>query len=159
MDLRLIVFDFDGVFTDNCVYVSEDGQEMVKCSRADGIGLRKLEACGLQLLILSTEKNPVVARRAEKLNIECIHGCDDKLTRLRQELETRGFTWSQVAFVGNDINDAECLETVGVPLVVADARPEVLPLGLATTRTPGGQGAVREICDYIATAFEAKGAA
>lgn len=147
--LRFVIFDFDGVFTDNLVYVLEDGRELVRCSRADGLGLRRLESLGLECMILSTEKNPVVVQRSKKLQIECISGCDDKLSSLTEQLQRRRLSLKQTAFVGNDINDLSCLEAVGCPIVVGDAHPEVLEKGCYRTRAHGGRGAVREVCDLI----------
>ncbi len=78
LNVRLAVFDFDGVFTDNCVYMFEDGREAVRCSRADGLGLRRLERAGVEPLVLSTERNRVVGARCAKLKIGYQQGCDDK---------------------------------------------------------------------------------
>lgn len=152
--VQVVVFDFDGVFTDNAVYVASDGTEMVRCSRADGLGLRKLEALGKSPMILSTEVNPVVGVRARKLKIPCTQGCDDKLAALRTIAAERGVGLEAFAFVGNDVNDAECLANVGLPIVVADAHPDVLELGLYRTRTLGGHGAVREVCDLLHALLE-----
>ena len=148
--VRLVAFDFDGVFTDNAVYVSQDGTEMVRCLRSDGLGLQLLAACGVATVIISTEKNPVVSARARKLALRCIQGCDDKLGALQRLLSELGLTMQQTAFVGNDVNDLDCLKAVGVPIVVADAHADVVPHAAYRTRTPGGHGAVREICDVIA---------
>jgi 3-deoxy-D-manno-octulosonate 8-phosphate phosphatase (KDO 8-P phosphatase) len=145
---RLFAFDFDGVFTDNTVYVFEDGRESVRCWRSDGLGLRKLERL-VRIVILSTEKNPVVLRRAEKLGIECHHGLPDKLVVLERLAREAGIELSQVAYMGNDINDAACLGRVGLPIVVQDAHEDVLPLARIRTQTRGGRGAVREVCDLF----------
>jgi 3-deoxy-D-manno-octulosonate 8-phosphate phosphatase (KDO 8-P phosphatase) len=147
--VRLVVFDFDGVFTDNAVWVTEDGREMVRCWRGDGLGLQALSRLGLGLLILSTEENSVVQARGRKLRVECINGCPDKLSELRRIVEQRGLRMAQVAYVGNDINDSDCLAAAGVPIVVNDAHPSVVDLARYRTRTPGGYGAVREICDLF----------
>ncbi len=147
--LCLMVFDFDGVFTDNAVYVLEDGRESVRCSRLDGFGLRRLEESGVEPLILSTEKNPVVQARARKLKIKARNGLDDKLAALREEVAARGLSLDQVGYVGNDINDLDCLRVVGLPMVVADSHPDVLDAGLYRTRWLGGNGAVREVCDMV----------
>jgi YrbI family 3-deoxy-D-manno-octulosonate 8-phosphate phosphatase len=155
LSLRLMVFDFDGVFTDNMVYVFEDGREAVCCSRSDGIGLRRLESAGVELMIVSTEVNPVVSFRAAKLKIACMQGVEDKLTALTRLTGERGIDLSMVGFVGNDINDRQCLARVGLPVVVADSHPEVLQLAYYRTVAVGGRGAVREICDLVA---EARGA-
>jgi YrbI family 3-deoxy-D-manno-octulosonate 8-phosphate phosphatase len=145
---RLFAFDFDGVFTDNTVYVFEDGREAVRCWRSDGLGLRKLERL-VRIVILSTEKNPVVLRRAEKLGIECQHGLPDKLVVLERLAREAGIELSQVAYMGNDINDAACLGCVGLPIVVQDAHEDVLPLARIQTQARGGRGAVREVCDLF----------
>ena len=153
--LRLVAFDFDGVFTDNSVYVFQDGREAVRCSRADGIGLRKLEQVGIEPIIVSTETNPVVVARSEKLKIFCRNGCENKLAVLDELLAERGVGFHETGFVGNDINDLACLEKVGMPMVVRDAHPDVLDIAVYRTDLPGGHGAVREICDLIARVREA----
>ena len=145
---RLVAFDFDGVFTDNTVYVFDDGREAVRCWRGDGIGLRQLERRA-RVVILSTEKNPVVRRRADKLAVECHHGLADKRAVLERLASEASVELSAVAYVGNDTNDAPCLRAVGLPIVVADAHPDVLALAKLRTLAPGGQGAVREVCDLF----------
>lgn len=148
--VRLAVFDFDGVFTDNRVYVGEDGKESVSCSRADGFGLARLKELGVETLVLSTETNRVVAARSAKLGVRCIHGCADKLAALVQHTRELGVAMSEVAYVGNDINDLACLRAVGVPIAVSDAVPAVLSAVAHRTHAAGGQGAVREVCDWMA---------
>ena len=147
--IKLAVFDFDGVFTDNRVIVSEAGKESVACCRSDGIGLRRLREAGVETLIISTEPNPVVAVRAAKLGITCIHGSPDKLAQLRDEATRRKLSLDEVAFVGNDVNDAGCLQGVGLPVVVADAWPEVKTMARVVLSRKGGEGAVREFCDMV----------
>lgn len=150
--VTLVVFDFDGVFTDNAVYVSENGTESVRCSRSDGLGLARLKEAGVSTLILSTETNPVVSVRAAKLGVQCVQGVTNKRDKLVEISEHLGIALSEVMFVGNDINDISVLKTVGFPVVVADAWPEVLPYAQYITERLGGQGAVREICDAIVKA-------
>lgn len=148
-DVDLVVFDFDGVMTDNTVTVGSDGIESVTCWRGDGIGLSALRKSGVDTLVLSTEANPVVAVRCAKLGVECHQGIDDKAQRLSELLAERDMASDRVAYVGNDINDADCLKLAGLPIVVADAHPDVVPLARYVTETPGGRGAVREVCDRI----------
>jgi 3-deoxy-D-manno-octulosonate 8-phosphate phosphatase (KDO 8-P phosphatase) len=148
--VRLVVFDFDGVFTDNRVWVDEDGRESVACCRADGFGLRRLAEVGVEALIVTTESVPVASVRARKLEVQCIQGADDKLAILHAEVERRGVALEETAFVGNDVNDAACLEAVGVPIVPADAWPEVKGLARWVLERRGGEGCVREVCDEIA---------
>jgi YrbI family 3-deoxy-D-manno-octulosonate 8-phosphate phosphatase len=144
--VRLAIFDFDGVFTDNRVWVNERGEESLAFSRSDGLGLRRLDEVGVQYLILSMERNPIVAARAEKLKADCLQGIDDKISVVR---ERAGDGLADVAYVGNDINDAECLRVVGLPVVPADAWPEVKPLARWVLERPGGRGCVREFCDAV----------
>ncbi len=147
--VKLLVLDFDGVMTDNRVLVDENGVEAVWCHRGDGWGLARLRDIGFPALVLSTERNRVVAARCRKLNLECIHGSDDKAARLRQLAEERGLTAAEIAYLGNDVNDRGCLEWAGVPMVVADAVPEVMGLARLVTAARGGHGAVREVADWI----------
>ena len=147
--VRLLALDFDGVFTDNTVYVFQDGREAVRCWRSDGLGLALLGGVGVEAVIISTEVNPVVSARARKLRLRCVQGCHDKLGALEAILRKRKLSPGQVAFVGNDINDAPCLKRVGLPIVVRDAHPDVIGLAAYRTRARGGFGAVREVCDLI----------
>jgi 3-deoxy-D-manno-octulosonate 8-phosphate phosphatase (KDO 8-P phosphatase) len=148
-EIGLVVFDFDGVFTDNRVWVNERGEESVVCWRGDGIGLRRLDEAGVPYVVVSTEPNPVVSFRAEKLQTRCHHGVGDKLAVLRSEAEAADVGLDRVAYVGNDVNDATCLEAVGLPVVPADAWPEVVPLARWILDRPGGHGCVRELCDAV----------
>jgi len=147
--VRLAIFDFDGVFTDNRVWVNEAGDELLAFSRSDGLGLRRLDEVGVRYLIVSTEPNPIVSARAVKLNAECVQGVDDKLAVLFEQTEQLGVALDDTAYVGNDVNDAECLRAVGVPVVPADAWPEVMPLARWVLSRPGGAGCVREFCDGV----------
>ena len=147
--IQLIGFDFDGVFTDNMVYVLEDGAEAVRCSRGDGIGLQKLKHLGIESVIISTESNPVVSARARKLQIRCVQNCADKRKALEHIADEIGISLDEVAFVGNDINDLPCLMCVALPIVVQDAHRDVIELALYQTKNPGGCGAVREICELF----------
>jgi 3-deoxy-D-manno-octulosonate 8-phosphate phosphatase (KDO 8-P phosphatase) len=150
--IKLVVFDFDGVFTDNRVWVNERGEEMLAFSRSDGLGLRRLDEVGVDYLIVSTEPNPMVGARAQKLGAACLQGVDDKLTVVRAESERRGIALEDVAYVGNDVNDGDCLCAVGLPIVPADAWPEVRPLARWILERPGGAGCVREVCDALRAA-------
>lgn len=148
-DVRLAVFDFDGVFTDNRVWTNERGEESIACWRGDAHGLRRLAEVGVECFILSTEVNAAVGARARKIAADCIQGVADKLPVLRGEAERRGISLEDTAFVGNDVNDAECLEAVGLAVVPADAWPEVVPLASLILTREGGRGCVREFCDAV----------
>ena len=144
--IRLAIFDFDGVFTDNRVWLNERGEEALAFSRSDGLGLRRLDEVGVQYLIVSMERNAIVGARAQKLGAECVQGVDDKMSLVR---DRAGGSLDEVAYLGNDINDADCLRAVGLPVVPADAWPEVKPLARWVLERPGGHGCVREFCDAV----------
>jgi YrbI family 3-deoxy-D-manno-octulosonate 8-phosphate phosphatase len=147
--VRLAVFDFDGVFTDNRVWVNEQGGEALAFSRSDGLGLRRLDDVGVRYLIISLEQNPIVGARARKLRADCVQGVEDKLAVLRERAEQLGVALDDTAYVGNDVNDADCLRAVGLPVVPADAWPEVKPLASLVLSRSGGDGCVREFCDLV----------
>ncbi len=146
---RFLALDFDGVFTDNGVYVLDDGREMVRCSRADGLGVANLRRLGMPMMVLSSEVNPVVTARCRKLGLPVQQGLEDKAGALGQALAEASVPWDQAAFLGNDTNDAECLRRVGLACVVQDAHPDVIALAEYRTHAPGGHGAVRELCDLF----------
>lgn len=147
--LRLLVFDFDGVLTENSVLVMQDGTEGVLCSRADGLGFGVLRRSGLPLLILSTEKNPVVSARARKLKVPVLQGVDDKDAALRRYCGRRGIPLAQVAFVGNHVNDLPALRIVGYPIAVADCHPSLRKIAWKVLKTPGGKGVSVEIAERL----------
>ena len=151
--VRFIAFDFDGVFTDNTVYVTQDGVETVRCWRSDGLGLARLQSVGVQAHIISTEANPVVVARAKKLNLPCWQGVKDKAAQILATCNQLEIDPQHTMFVGNDINDIPAFQSIGIPVAVADAYPEIYPYILYRTQKPGGYGAVREICDLV---FNAK---
>ena len=147
--VRFAVFDFDGVFSDNRVWTNDRGEESVACFRGDTMGLRRLDEVGIEYLILTSETNDAVAARARKMRADCIKGIEDKLPVLRAEVERRGVSLAETSYVGNDVNDAECLAAIGFPVVPADAWAEVVPLARLVLTRAGGHGCVREFCDAV----------
>ncbi|WP_223228295.1 acylneuraminate cytidylyltransferase [Roseovarius litoreus] len=148
--LRAVVMDFDGVHTDNRVQVDETGQETVRSSRYDGLGLSMMRDAGhWRMLILSKERNPVVARRAEKLTIPALHGIDDKLTALDAWLSVEGLTRQEVLYVGNDVNDKAVMQAVGLSACPSDSHPEIMAIADWILPFPGGAGALRAMADAL----------
>lgn len=147
----LLALDFDGVLTDDRVYVFEDGREAVACTRGDGMGTTLLRRAGFPVLVISTEKNPVVARRCAKLQVECVQGVADKTEEFRRWLAAREIDPAGVVFVGNDVNDIGCARIAGASFAVADAHPLLRRAVKGVLTRPGGQGAVREVCELILT--------
>ncbi|HZX40035.1 MAG TPA: acylneuraminate cytidylyltransferase [Streptomyces sp.] len=148
-DVDAVVLDFDGTQTDDRVYIDADGHETVAVHRGDGLGIAHLRKAGLELLILSTEQNPVVAARGRKLQIPVLHGIDRKDLALKQWCEERGIAPDRVLYVGNDVNDLPCFNLVGWPVAVASAHGSVRAAACAVTATRGGEGAIREIASWL----------
>jgi N-acylneuraminate cytidylyltransferase len=135
--------------TDNRVWVDADGRELVSANRGDGWGVARLKEAGVQLVVLSTETDPVVAARCRKLGIEAIQGTQDKAKALRELMESRGIEPNQTIYLGNDVNDVVCFPQVACALVVEDAHPEAKAQADIILTKRGGQGAVRELCDIL----------
>ena len=154
-NIQAIIFDFDGVMTDNRVAVMQNGEEAVFCNRSDGLGIEMLRKQNIPMLILSKEKNPVVGMRAKKLGIECLQGIDDKPVALAAWLKEHGFDVEQTVYLGNDINDLGCMQMVGWPIAVADSYPPVKNIARILLHKNGGHGAVRELADMMVIAKNA----
>lgn len=148
-DIRLLVLDFDGVVTDNHVYVDDEGKEMVNAYRSDSIGVQALQKAGIQVIVLSSEMNPVVTARCRKMGISAVQGVLDKPVILQEFLQQQKIQNEQVVYLGNDINDTPCFPLVGCAVVVADAQPEAVRQADRVLTRNGGFGAVRELCDII----------
>jgi len=147
--IKLLALDFDGVLTDNTVIVDENGKESVICNRSDSLGIELLKKRGIEAIVISKESNKVVKARCNKLKIPYVQSVDDKLSILKKEIQKRGLNPEEVCFIGNDINDIECIKYVGLGVAVKDAYPEVKNVAKLVTQKNGGEGAVRETVDYI----------
>jgi len=145
----VLVTDFDGVHTDDTATVDSEGRESVRVSREDGMGVSRLRRAGIPMLILSTEQNPVVARRAEKLQVPVLHGIDDKASALAAWAAEHGIRLADIAYVGNDVNDLGALGIVGWPIAVANAHPQVKAAARVVLSRRGGEGAVREVIERM----------
>lgn len=152
---KAVLFDFDGVFTDNKVYVDETGRESVRCDRSDGWGLAQLKKSGIKIAVLSTEKNPVVTARCRKLGVECRQGLGErKFEAFKNWCTENQIKPEETIFVGNDANDVECLNAAGCGIVPADAYPEAMMVADQVLTKNGGDGAVREVCDFVMRVLE-----
>ncbi|MDP2777957.1 MAG: acylneuraminate cytidylyltransferase [Anaerolineales bacterium] len=149
--IKLIICDFDGVVTDNLVITDQDGKESVLASRSDSMHIKKLREMGIETMILSSEPNPVVMARAQKMGVEAIHnvGMQDKGRVMRDVLKQKNIKAENVIYIGNDLNDLPCFEIAGWSVAVADAYPEVICAADHVLTKSGGHGAVRELCEII----------
>jgi N-acylneuraminate cytidylyltransferase len=148
--LSLLLLDFDGVMTDDRVWVDEDGREMVAANRGDGMGLEQVrKKLNIPVMVISKERNPVVARRCEKLHLVYEQGIDDKASIIERILAEKGIPVEETAYIGNDINDLACFQHVGFSVAPADAHESVCRAADLVLQKSGGHGAVREFCDLL----------
>ena len=149
--VKMIICDFDGVVTDNLVITDQDGRESVTASRSDSMHIKKLREMGVEVMILSSEPNPVVLARAKKMGVEAIHnvGMQDKGRVMREVLAQKNVKAQNVVYVGNDLNDLPCFEIAGWSVAVADAYPEVIRAADHVLTKTGGHGAIRELCEIV----------
>ncbi len=145
----LVVLDFDGVLTDNRVWVDADGRELVAAHRGDGWGIARLKELGIEIVVLSKETDPVVAARCKKLGLPCVQGLTNKVEVLQQMMVKRGIDPENTLYLGNDVNDLPCFPVVAYAVAVADSHPEVIVRADLVLDRPGGHGAVRELCDLL----------
>lgn len=156
-NIRLFATDVDGVLTDAGMYYSESGDEWKKFNTRDGMGIKLLQRAGLITAIVTQERTKLVARRAEKLAIPELHqGIMDKLSVIRDMAQRHGIALSQVAYIGDDVNDLESLRAVGFSAAPADGLPQVLDVVSYVCSKKGGEGAVREMAEMILDAQRSK---
>ena len=144
-----LIFDFDGVLTDNTLFLSEDGKEWVRCNRGEGLAFNELETLGTKSYILSSEKNKVVAARASKLNIEAIHGIKNKAQALQDLSLREGLDLSRVLYIGNDLNDLEAMQLCGLSACPSDSHPKIKEIATFRLKKKGGSGIVRELLEDV----------
>jgi len=152
-NIRLVGFDVDGVFTDGRLYVSDDGVESKAFNTQDGFGVRRLIDAGLVVAVISGRESGAVRHRMTELGVTfVVQGCKDKVAALDEIAAELGITSAECAFVGDDIPDLPLLEHVGVSIAVANATATLRQTCDITTIAPGGNGAVREVCELVLAA-------
>lgn len=146
-DIDLIIFDFDGVFTNNKVYLSEDGKESVVCNRSDGMAIKALHGLSIKMIVLSTEKNKVVKYRAKKLNLECHNGISNKEFFLKRYIKKKGISFSNCLYVGNDLNDYDAMKCCKYKVCPSDSHNEIIKISNYLINVKGGDGVIRELLE------------
>lgn len=145
--IEAFIFDFDGVLTNNLVYLSQDGKESVSCSRADGLAFDVLHKLSKPSFILSTEKNPVVRMRANKLNISAINGVSNKMEAIKSLAKKYNFNLDNMFYVGNDLNDYYAMQLCGFKACPADSHPKIIELSDIRLKINGGNGVIRDLLE------------
>lgn len=154
--IQLVIYDFDGVMTDNRVFVDQNGVETIAAHRGDGMGIGMIRRLGMEQCIVSTERNDVVQARAKKIGIEAAHGVADKSSFVIQLAASKGVALSDVLFMGNDVNDAGAMGVCGFRAAPADAHPAILSVADYVTEAVGGHGCVRELADALKAGVRAE---
>ena len=148
--IRIVATDVDGVLTDAGMYYSESGDEWKKFNTRDGMGIKLLQKAGFVTAIITQERTKLVARRAEKLAIPELHqGVMDKLSVLREMVARHGMSLDQVAYIGDDVNDLEALQAVGLSASPADGMPVIRAAVDYVCEKKGGEGCVRELAELL----------
>ncbi len=158
-NIHTIVFDFDGIFTDNKVYISQEGKELIKCDKSDSLGLNYLRKFvdlnnwDLDYFILTMESNPVVMQRAKKLQIKCYQSVENKLEFIEQRLKKRFNETNQskkgLVYLGNDLNDYKSMQFAGLGVSPNDANKNIKKISDIVLKKNGGGGFIREFIDLL----------
>ncbi|MBK1693480.1 3-deoxy-D-manno-octulosonate 8-phosphate phosphatase [Chromatium weissei] len=151
--IRLVIFDVDGVLTDGSLFLGDDGQEYKAFNSRDGLGMTLLQSTGVRLAVITGRTSQVVKMRMESLGIsEIYQGYQDKLPAYEELKKRLALGDAEIAYVGDDLVDLPIMRRVGLAIAVSDAHPNVLELAHWRTRSSGGRGAAREVCDFILSA-------
>lgn len=148
--IKIVIFDVDGVLTDGCIYLGNDGEELKAFNAKDGLGMKLLRDTGIEIGIITGLSSQIVASRMEKLGIQHIYQGQTNKLPAYQELITRlNLSPEQVAYVGDDIVDLPIMRRVGLAVAVRDAHKRVKEVAHWQTKADGGRGAAREVCDLL----------
>jgi YrbI family 3-deoxy-D-manno-octulosonate 8-phosphate phosphatase len=148
-EIDALVFDFDGVLTNNLVHLNQDGEEWVSCSRADGLAFDVLRKLQIPTYILSTEKNPVVMARANKLKIPALQGIVNKVEGIKELADKKGFKLQNILYVGNDLNDYRVMQLCGYTACPSDSHNMIKSIATVVLKAEGGNGVVRELLEDV----------
>jgi YrbI family 3-deoxy-D-manno-octulosonate 8-phosphate phosphatase len=147
--IDVIIFDFDGVLTNNKVYLDQSGKESVSCSRADGLAFDLLRKLQKPSYILSTEKNLVVTERAKKIKVPVLQGISNKVEGIKKLSEQKKFDLKNVMYVGNDLNDYRAMQLCGYTACPSDSHEKIKSIATVVLNTAGGNGVVRELLENV----------
>lgn len=149
-NIRLLVLDVDGVLTNGSLWYTAEGEHMKVFHAHDGYGLKMLVKHGMQIAIISGRDTPMVSKRMQEYGITRVYqNISDKLPVLDKLLQELGLNYSQVAYVGDDLPDLEPMQKVALSFAVNNATKPILKIATVMTNNTGGNGAVREVCDFL----------
>ena len=146
---KILFTDFDGCLTDDRVWLNQDGEEFVAANRKDGLAVKRLKNLGIQVVITSSETNKVVLARGNKMGVEVLQGLADKAESIDQYLKQKNLSWSDVWYIGNDVNDLSAIEKAKLSISPADAVKKVRKAVDVILKTNGGYGVLSEIASLL----------
>ena len=146
---KLLIFDFDGVLTNNKVLVDQLGCEWVSCSRSDGLAFDALKKTSILQFIVSSEKNKVVSARAKKIKVPVLQGVNNKVEAIRRLASENNFRLEKTIYVGNDLNDYRAMKLCGFSVCPQDSHPRIKELSDVILSSRGGGGIVRELVENV----------
>jgi 3-deoxy-D-manno-octulosonate 8-phosphate phosphatase (KDO 8-P phosphatase) len=147
--IDVFVFDFDGVLTNNLVYINQNGEESVSCSRSDGLAFDVLRKLKKPVCIISTEHNLVVTERAKKLKIKAIQGVTDKVKTIKKFSKDNSYNLKRIVYIGNDLNDFKAMKLCGFSVCPSDSHSKIQKIADIVLKTKGGEGVVRELLEDV----------
>lgn len=147
--IKLIIYDFDGVMTNNKFILDSNGEESVILNRGDGLGISLFKKIGIKQIILSTEKNKIVKIRAQKVGIQCFYGIENKKNFLINFIKINKLKFNEICYIGNDLNDLEAMLLCKFAFCPLDAVKKIKIISNKTLTSKGGEGVVRELFDYL----------
>ena len=144
-DISLFIYDFDGVMTNNTFILDSNGNEAVNLNRSDGMAVQMIKSLGIKQIILSTENSMLVKYRASKLKIDCFYGIDNKLKKIDEIIKEHSLHYSNIGYIGNDINDLEAISKVGLRMCPSDSEKSIIDVCNYKIDRKGGSGVIREL--------------
>lgn len=148
--IKLVIFDVDGVLTNGALFFGDDGQEYKSFYSRDGLGIKMLQRTGVDIGVITARESQLVIHRMENLGIEHLYqGRLDKMTAYQELIEKLGVSPEHTAYVGDDVVDLPVMKQVGLAICVADGHPFVKQHSHWTTQHEGGRGAARDVCELI----------
>lgn len=148
--VRLLVLDVDGVLTDGTLYFHADGSETKAFNNLDSHGIKMLQSSGVEVVIITGRRSPLVSQRAKALGISLVYqGREDKLVALKEVQQKKALQWEQIAYCGDDLPDLAAIRMAGLGVTVPNAPEYMQQHSDYVCMKSGGHGAVRELCDLI----------
>lgn len=149
-NIRLLICDVDGVFSDGRIYLGNNGEELKAFHTRDGYGIKAVRQAGIEVAVITGRRSAIVQKRMSALTVSHIYqGQENKIAAFNELLQKLQLNANQVAYIGDDLADWAVMQQCGLAVAVKDAHPYLRQRAAYVTSLPGGFGAVRELCDLL----------